>query len=160
MPDVLQVELDVRADPDRLDEQWVSQPRLRWRWSRELADARELLNRAKADLEVCEAELKLTIRDNPDRFGLKKATEASVEETCRTQEEWQGAKRSVVEAQHEVDVLAAAVAAVDDRKEALENLVRLRLADYYGEPRAPEGARERLEEAGRATVRRRGRKDG
>lgn len=158
MADKSEIEIDIHPDADRLDEEWVRQPRLRFRLGAELADARRELLQGKADLEVMEAELEMAIRNSPETYGLAKVTEAAIKATVLLQPVWQKAKRAVIERQHEVDVLDAAVSACDQKKSALERLVQLRLAEYYGEPRAPEGARERMEEVGKQAVRSKGRR--
>jgi hypothetical protein len=155
-PEREEMELDVTPDPDQLDRNWIDQPRLRLHYGRELADARRDLAQAKADLEVTEAELDLAIRADPKEYGLEKVTETAVKATVLMQPVFKGSQKKLLRCQHSVDVMQAAVSAIDHKKSALEELVRLRLADYYSECRAPEGAKEPMEEMTKAAVRRRG----
>jgi hypothetical protein len=156
-PRIERIELEIHPDPNELDKEWCNQPRLRFRYGQELADARRGLATAKAELEVSEAELDLAVRSDPGKYGLEKVTEAAVKSTVPTLKQYQKAKRAVIDAQYAVDVLDAAVSSIDHRKKALEDLVQLFMMDYYSKPKAPEGARERMEEVGKANVRRRGR---
>lgn len=140
-----QMRLDIDVDLNRLDEQWVGQVRLRRHYGRLLADARRDLADAKAELKLVEAELKLAIRTKPDEFDLDKVTESAIEATVVVQPRYKAAQRRVIECQHEVDVLdESAVAAIDHRKKALEDLVQLYLSGYFAAPRAPEGAKESM----------------
>ncbi|MCK9570191.1 hypothetical protein M0R72_14700 [Candidatus Pacearchaeota archaeon] len=157
MKDRKEIESELHPDPNELDREWVNQPRLRFRYGARLAEARKLLSEAKADMELTTAELELTIRSDPSKFGLDKVTEAAIKATVLQQDEYTNAKKVTIQAQHDVDVLDAAVSAVDHRKKALEDLVALFLAGYFAKPRAPEGAKEKMEEVEKQYVRRRGR---
>jgi hypothetical protein len=122
-------------DRHRLDEEWLLQPRLRREWGEKLAEARKEHDRAKANLNVVEAEIELSIRKNPSHFDLEKVTEGAVKATVLVQPEYQKAVEASLVAKHNVDVIQAYLDAIDDRKRTLENLVQLWLADYYAEPR-------------------------
>jgi hypothetical protein len=153
-----EVKLDIHPDPNRLDDCWLNQPKLRLAYGFERADARKELSQSRAELEVEEAELEMAIRTKPDRFGLEKVTEATIKACVVNQESYQAAKSKVIEAQHEVDMLDAALDAIDDRRHALQDLVKLWLTDYYGQPKAPDEARERLGMAEKQAVRMKGRR--
>jgi len=159
MKDRDEVGLELHPDPNELDRCWVGQTRIRLAYGFERADARRELAQAKADLEVTESELKRAVREDPGRFGIAKVTEDAIKSAVPVTDEYQAARQKVIDCQHEVDVLDAALEAIDDRRHALEDLVRLFLADYYGKPKAPEGAREGLEEAEMWATRRRGRRE-
>ncbi len=154
--DFYELEESISPDPDALDREWVKQPRLRMHYGRMLADAKMDLAKSKDALEVVEAELDQSMRMSPKKFGLEKITEGAIKAAILTQSEYQEASQELISNQHAVDIMTAAVAAVDHKKAALEDLVRLRLADYYSECRAPEGAREEMEEMTKASVRQRG----
>jgi hypothetical protein len=155
-----EMRLEIHPDPNRLDEEWVKQIRLRTSYGFDRAEARRELAIAKAELEVTEAELKLAIRANPVKFELDgKVTEDAIKSTVPVQQEFQEAKERVRDAQYEVDMLDAALEAIDDRKYALKDLVQLRMSNYFGEPRAPAGAREDMEDVVKSSVRKRGRRE-
>lgn len=151
------IKLDISVNMKALDVQWCEQPRLYFRYAAELADARRDMDDAKADLDLTDAELDLAIRSSPGDYGLEKVTEAAVKAAIPAQQSHKTAHEQMLKAKHDVDVLGAAVGALDHRKKALENLVQLRLADYYSEPRAPKGARERMDDVRKKEVRQRGR---
>lgn len=123
-------------DPNRLDAEWVEQPRLYHVHAVKLADARETWERAKAGRDVVTAELDRFVRRDPAAFGLEKVTESGVEKAVILQIRHKDATEKVITAKHGMDVMQAMVDALDHRKRALEKLVDLRLAHYFSEPRA------------------------
>lgn len=129
-PSILQI------DEHQLDIEWKNQPSLYYKAASKLADVRQRYDEAKAELDLCYAGLSLQIRDNPDIFELNKVTDKSVEACILTQKEYRMAQKELWDAKHKVDVFQARVTALDHRKKALENLVSLRLAEYFSEPRA------------------------
>lgn len=118
----------------RLHEEWDRQAPFYRKIARELAEAKLDLNEAKLGLKVTKARLELWVREDPSRYGLSKVTESSVEATVIVQDEYQEAERGVNKAQHLVDLLAADTEAANQRKSALQDAVKLRLADYFADP--------------------------
>lgn len=131
-------------DPDRLDEEWVAQPSLYHEHALVLAEAREHYERAKAERDLVAAELDREVRSDPARFGLDKVTEAAVQTAVATQKRLAQATNAVITARFETDKAQAVVDALEHRKKALENLVQLRLSDYFAEPRPPKGMRDKV----------------
>lgn len=143
-------------DLDRLDEEWVRQPGLYYRYATRLADAQRKHAEAKAALEVAEAELSLQVRKAPEAFlGDVKPTEASVNAAVLLQPKYQKAKTAMIEAKHAVDVLEAAVWALDHKKKGLESAVQLQLANYRSAPRATNGEQRQAVEQMKDDARRR-----
>lgn len=129
-------------EPDKhnLDIEWTKQPRLYAEHADKLADARADLDRAKAELEVVEAELKLDIRRRPEKYGVEKLTEDTVKSVVPLQRQYKVAQDKVFGAKHKVDILSGYQTALDHRKKALESLLQLFLADYYSKPHLPKGS--------------------
>jgi multidrug resistance efflux pump len=149
-----EIELDINPDPDQLDRNWVDQPRLRYRYGKELADAKLELSHAKANLDVTEAELDQAIRTDKEAYGLDKITETAVKATILLQPVFKSAQKKLMDCQHAVDVMYAAVSAIEHKKAALQELVRLRLSEYYSECEAPDEAREEMEDLKKHIIRR------
>lgn len=134
-------------DPDRLDEEWVNHVRVYFEQASRLADLRAEADRAKANLEVVDAELDREIRLDPQRFGLDKVTEGAVEKTIILQKKHRLAVERSIQARHDQAIGEASVHGLDHKKRALEKLVELRLASYYGPKlRDPEGPQGRMTE--------------
>lgn len=137
-------------DPDRLDEAWVEHPRIYHEHALALAGAKEVYERAKAELALVEAEVDKDIRLEPERFGGdkdKKPTEKFVENTIILQKEYRKALADMLQAKHEVDIHEVAVSTMEHKKRALEKLVDLQLADYHSPPRAKGASAHKMGEA-------------
>ena len=126
-------------DENRLDEEWVSQPRHYYEQAVKLADARKKYEQMKAEKDVVEAELDFDVRSKPGDFDLEKITEPVVKNTILLQPRHKEATKALIESKHSMDIVQAIIDALDHRKKALENLVSLRLANYFSEPKAPKG---------------------
>jgi hypothetical protein len=146
----LNYEKDVSIDPQALDVEWVGQAALFMRYSEKLARARDAFDRAKELLDVTRAELAMDIRKNPAAYGIEKTTEGALNEvitatlgigktsTIRgTQSVYQEANDAYIEIKLQVELLTAVVKAMDQRKAALENLVRLHGQNYFAGPKEP-----------------------
>jgi hypothetical protein len=149
---------DMSIDPHQLDKEWLSQPNKYFRYAAKLADARTRLDEAKSSFDVVKAELDLAVRRDPSEFGLEKLTEKALEAVVVSQDLYGAAQNDVFMAKHEVEVLSAAVSALDHRKKALENMVTLHMANYYSTPRAKGESKESVEEFEKRAVRTRGKR--
>lgn len=131
-------------DKHRLDDEWLLQPRLYRKWATKLADARQEVERAKAALDVAEAEADREVRAD---YAAKdeKCTEATVKASVVLHPEVRRRRSELIDAKHHEDVVDAYVTALDHRKRALEKLVDLQGRDYFAEPAAPKGTRERFD---------------
>jgi len=79
-----------------------------------LAKARSEYEAKKMQFQVLEANLAKQYRET-----LSKVTEKAVEEAIVRTPEWQEARRQVIEAKQEVDLLASMVAAMESKKDLL-----------------------------------------
>lgn len=144
----------LQIDENRLEYEWINQPTLVFKYAKKLADARFKFDEAKAELEVTEADIANTIRKAPELYDLKKVTEGAVKETIPLQSEYKAAVQELNKAKHTVEVYAAVVSALDNRKKALEKLVDLWMANYFSTPRAPNReASDKMEEQSKRDVR-------
>lgn len=122
-------------DTTVLDKEWINQPRLFFRYAKELADAKQKLEEANANVKLVIAEA-----DKKVRFAVsdqeKKPPEAAIAQQISRRKEVKAAEQDALIAKHQVDVLYAAVNALEHRKSALENLVKLHGQNYFSTPRA------------------------
>ena len=147
-----------QLDENRLDEHWLDQAKLMHEHSIRLADARDEHERRKRKRDVVLAEVDLDVRRNPAGYGLEKVTEKAVENSVILEARVQRAEERVLAAKHKVELLQALVHALDDRKKTLENLVSLWSQAYFGEPKAPKVAKEKVEEMVKRDARSKGRR--
>lgn len=136
-------------DKDLLDREWVNQPVLFAEYAEKLANASKDLEFAKSELELVTAKLDKDIRLFPGNYGIEKLTETVITNTVILQKPYQTANTALIEARHSVNLLKAMVEGLEQRKSALENLVKLRLADYFSTPQASRDAKDKMEEDGK-----------
>lgn len=129
---------DVTIDEKALDVEWLKQASLTFRYSKLAAEVRKKLDLKKEELELLKADLDRAIRTNPEGFGIEvKITEAVVNATILKQPEYQQLNQEVIELKFEYEVATAAVKAIDAKKMALENLVKLFAQNYFAGPATP-----------------------
>lgn len=145
---------DFQIDVNRLDEEWVRQPELYRRYAEAAADSKRVHEEAKNDLSVIRADVEQMVRKNPESFGLAKTTEGAIKTAIDLNEKVREAEEAVIEARHAMDVMQAAVGALDHRKSALGDLVRLFLADYFSKPQVDEGSKEAVDDMEKRRTRR------
>ena len=146
----------LEIDEFQLDKEWVGQAKLYFTWARKQADAVRRVDQAKSRLDLVKADLDATIRSDPGKYGLVKITEKPVENIILGNDDYQTAVAQVIQAKHESAILAAAVSALDHRKQALQCLVNLHGHGYFAEPRADGDNREAMDEAAKRAARGKG----
>ena len=137
----------LEIDVYNLEREWAKQPGLMFRWAKEAADCKLAVDESKAALEITRAEVDSEVRADPEGNGIEgKITEKMVEAVVVQSVVCIGAVRKLAKAKHRYDIMSALVSALEQRRSALENLVRLHLSNYYSEPRAPKESWEAFEE--------------
>ncbi len=157
----LDFEKDINIDPDNLDIEWMEQPELVYKYSKAVAESEDELSIAKLDMDMTKNELEkvrasteLHIRANPEHYGLaKKPTEASVKsaialekEVLDTQKEYYDTIKKLNKAKDIVNTFRSALKAIEAKRPALENLVKLLLSNYYSGPIEPRNIKEKIAE--------------
>jgi hypothetical protein len=135
-------EKDIEIDESALDIEWLEQPRLMLKYAKNAAEMQLDLDKAKQDLDIAKAEADKAIRENPERFGLEKVTEAAVSNAILISKDYKQAYQTYLDTKYEVDMARGAVNAFEQRKSALENLVRLHGQQYFAGPRVPHDLKE------------------
>jgi len=130
-------ERDIHIDETSLDIEWLEQSALMFKYGTNEADMEREKDLAKERLDLVKADLDKSIRENPEKFGIAKITEAAVSNTIISQDEHKTAYHEFLEIQHEYNIAKVAVRAVAQRKDALENLVRLHGQQYFAGPKIP-----------------------
>ena len=130
-------EQDMRIDVDSLDVEWADQPTLMLRYTKIAAEARMALDRAKENLGIVKAEIDLTIRKDPEKYDIIKITESAIQSAIILDTDYGLVNEKCLQAAYEFDMAQGAVKAVDQRKQALENLVKLHGLQYFAGPKIP-----------------------
>ena len=133
-------------DQNRLDEEWLEQPKMMYQATLDWADACAGRDRAEAEKDVVAAEVLMAVRRAPNEFGIhtEKPTEAMVAAAVTLDKRHKKAVEDAIVAEHAVKVAKAGVDALDHRKKSLEGRVQLFAMGYFGEPKAPKGTAEQI----------------
>lgn len=123
-----------KIDVHNLDKEWEHIPEEIHQVTVAAADARAENERSKTRREVTVAELDRLVRRAPETFGIAKITEPVVEKTVLLQKRYKDVNEEAIRAKHALDVAQADVDRAHAKKSALEHLVKLFLADYFGQP--------------------------
>ena len=125
---------DLRIDIDQLDVEWLRQPRLYMKYA-EMAEQADLeVKKAKEKMEL---EYAKSFRKILDEFD-KKPSDSMIDALILSDyPEYGEAKSAYAEAIYRANVLAAVVKAMDQRKSAIEGLVKLWAGQYFSGPREP-----------------------
>lgn len=130
-------EKDTNIDPDALDVEWLDQAKLMRMYSNHAAEMKKEMDNMKEKIEYEKAKIEMDIRSNPENYGLSKVTESAIQSTILLQKEYQELIVEYSEKRYEYDIAISAVRAIDQKKNALENLVRLFTASYFAGPAVP-----------------------
>ena len=142
---------DLYIDDSALDVEWLTQPDLMKKYTRLQADAKREYELQKEALAVVRANLDKHIRKFPDQHDLDKVTNETVNSAIMTSEKYRKANFKLIDAQHDMQLLAGAVASVEMRKSALENLSRLLAMNYFAGPKTPRNLTDEVARSNRQT---------
>jgi hypothetical protein len=118
------------------------------------AEARRDYEKSQESCEQVVAEIDRDVRRNPTKYGVEKITEGSVEKTVLLQRDYRRAQDAVIDARYEMnacaakdepiderhamDVCEADVKALEQRKDALQDRVKLEINGLYAAPKEPD----------------------
>jgi hypothetical protein len=129
---------DLRIDEEMLEFEWQDQPVKMMKYCAVLADALKAFDFAKENLDIEKANLDKAIRTSPADYGIEgKLTETLVDNTITLQATYQAANHAYIEAKYEAEMAKGAVRSMDQRKDALENFVKLHGQSYFAGPKVP-----------------------
>jgi len=128
---------DIKINREELDLEWLRQPELVGRYSRELAQAQLELDKLEEKISIITAEKELAIRTSPEKFGLEKVTEGALKTILTADKELIGLKETLNEKKFEINILSAVLKSLEHKKKALENLVTLHGQNYFATPSIP-----------------------
>lgn len=140
----LDYEKDLEIDPDNLDLEWLEQPNLFRKYSEESEFAESKVRRTHENLKTIRSELVLEVTEDPSLANADKATGPVIEAYYRTHKKYKKAKQEWLEAEEEAGLLKVAVFAFNQRKVALESLVKLNGQNYFASPTVPQELGEKM----------------
>lgn len=128
---------DLSIEETALDVECLNQPRLMMKYSEVYAAIQAEMADAKEELDVVEAKMDAAVRNDPEKYGITKITEAAVKAAILLDEECADARTELRRLKEKVDLYGGAVRAVDARKKMLELLVQLHGQQYFAGPKIP-----------------------
>lgn len=127
---------DLFIDINQLEVEWLNQPHRYKKYAALCMDAEDSKNKAKQSLDLKKAILDGEIRDNLKEQGIK-VTEAQVLSQILQHDDYLEVEDNYNKKCHEYNILKVAVESFRQRKSALENLVKLALAEWFSAPIEP-----------------------
>lgn len=137
MEDKLDYMSDATIDESALDVEWLRQASLAMKYGRIVAQAKLDEAHAKENFDLVKAEVASDVRINPGDYDLKKVTEGTVAETVTQNTSYKKAMHNYLDKKFQTDMAINAMRAIEQKKVALENLVRLHGQQYFAGPSVP-----------------------
>jgi len=130
---------DIQIDETALDVEWLEQASLAMKYGRHYAECRRTFTEAEEKVKVIRAELIKRANSDPVRFCKKeKPNGADIEAYYRKHSKHIAAKEEWLAAMYELNMAEIAKNEISfTRKVALENLVKLYIAQYFAGPSMP-----------------------
>ena len=128
---------DLEISGSNLDKEWLRQPQLYMKYAAANAHFRKLAGEARERAKIIEAECKADAAEDPESClgkGVRPSNEKIAAYSAQHPRVEKARKETVV-AEYRADMAQAAVFAFQQRKDALENLVRLAGMEYFASPR-------------------------
>jgi len=130
---------DLAIDPNSLDLEWTHQPQLFMEYAEMLAVAEKHVRSMEENVKRVRSDLVKRILLNPGKYlGVDvKISDPKIEACYRTHSEHVDAKEKLSDAMYDESILRNAVSALRQRKDALQELVRLAGQEYFAGPTVP-----------------------
>ena len=130
-------EKDIEIDENSLDIEWLDQPKKMLKYAKHAAQMRRELDISKQNLDIAKSEADKKIRNNPEKYKIEKVTENTVAAAIIIESGYKTAYEEYLEAKYESEMASNALTAFEQRKSALENLVKLHGQQYFSGPSVP-----------------------
>lgn len=121
---------DTSIDRSDLENEWVKQADTYGEYVSDANDAFEALSNLKNYLKVRSAQIELDARSGKVDIGCK-VTDKAINAFVTSHPEIVEIENDIVKAKHEYDIYNGGVFSLEQKKRALENLVKLGLNNYY-----------------------------
>lgn len=122
---------DISIDTNDMQRECANHPSTHFNYGKKHADA--LHTRRHAELLEQEAMAEADERARAS-FGMEKFTETAVRRVVEVDPAYLDARREAIDAGHEVNVLAAALEALNAKTKMLTNVTHMQLAHWQSEP--------------------------
>jgi len=128
---------DLFIDRNDLPTEWENHPQMYMYWAEEHTYAILDRDRQKDQLDLTFADLDGQIRNAPEEYKLTKVTDATVSAAIKRTELYQDEQERFHQANLVVNRMAAAKAAMDSKRRALDNMTTLLIHEHYNSNTGP-----------------------
>lgn len=125
---------DLKIDHLALDIEWLEQAQIFFKYGEKSARENRELDRVKQKYEVVCAKADAKIRSS---YEDKKPTEAAIRSALALDKDVLEVAEELREQKYNHDISVVGVRAFDQRKSALENMVKLQAQNYFASPKEP-----------------------
>lgn len=129
------IEKDFTIEPDALDVEWLRQPRIRLKYGELSAETKKKARDLKQKVKHISAVISKEIRE--DKTIKERITDSFLQMNIELDSRYQEVVDELSKAIYEDDVISGRLQAVDDKKSALENEVRMWIGNYFAGPKTP-----------------------
>lgn len=133
---------DISINTRDMEQECATHPTTHFEYGKKHADALHARRLAEQDEQEAQAAADEAIRSQYVATG-EKVTETAVRRAVEMDPVYQKAKRTAIVVGHDVNVLAAALEALNAKTKMLGNLVQMQLAHWQAEPNFPREVRDR-----------------
>jgi len=152
---------DIKINRFALEKEVEEQPTKYLFYSEEQAEAKRKRDRKKDKLDQILANEEMRIRwltkvELVEEFGIDKLTETSIKAAVTGSQVVIDAKKEYSEASHRQMLTEGHARAFEQRKSALDNLVRLWIAGYYSDPTGTKTRNDDIEKQSKRNLNRKG----
>lgn len=132
-------EEDLRIDPNYLDAEFLNHSMVFMKYAKESANANRTAKQTEENVKTIRSQIIKTLKESGEKH-----TETTLEAGYRLDPGYIQAKQEWIEATFYADLCNNAVFAMQSRKSALENLIRLHGQEYFSTPQEPRDLPEAL----------------
>ena len=133
-------------DEEDLAVEWLEQAERMYKYCEKAAEAVREADLASENVKFIRAQLESGIRKTPQEYGVvpgsRGLTESAIEAAVQLHRDYKNASLALIDARFERDVARGAVTAFEQRKAALEGLVKLHGQNYFAGPAVPQNLSE------------------
>lgn len=134
---------DLKIDPDNLETEWIEQASLYMYYSEAHAEAILEKDTLKQEIDIIYAELDAHYRAIwSDADG--RMTETGLKSKVLQDSAYISRQKALNKAILDVNILLSAKTAFDHRKKALENIVSMKIAGFWSEPKLKKNIKEEI----------------
>lgn len=148
-PDIFELQLD------ELDRHELEQPQLAKQYGDQLAAAKDEMDRAKNKLDAEKAELMIRVAGYPEDFEIAKPTGALIDAAVTSDKIIRALNEDLLDCKADVGMLSSMMSALDGRKYALQDLVKLHGQEYFAAVQVTREDAEKMQDTTKGAIRRR-----